>query len=875
MNFEDKEPGSSKSRVSSSKKQQDYVPTEEVLSGAKSSTISNPTVTKNENVGFISDKHSLPHSPTRAPMGWSLSLSLSRAKRALEEEGEAQQKNMKKSCSSEGLKSTSYEQLLLRDLQKLPSVKLPQQVKKATAITHSPVASDLSLEEGEVPPSPPHCRTKQPVPIKTKPALSFINDDEVEELNLKIVALEHQVSSLRKSNETLMRSLSSLSKSKEDKHNKEVTSYKEEGKRVVNLEKINKSLEQKLVNSEKMNKSLEQKLKIANDKISDMVSQEKRLHNEIANYKIKITNQRANLTGLENQLMKLKSADKHSSISALLLPPVETKALKKEEISPRKCSETDHCYWRESAQKLEIEVFNLKSRIKNQTSHLANLNAALDKSRQKAKAREEGLLSEIKVARSFQNLKATRNLVSSDNLQLEVTNELGETKDAKEVWKPRLVSQSTRTCLRNTDSVGAHLFEKKVFKVISDNFRMSRSIMQNFEETAYTLPALRPAFRAAIAAMPPATRTLCMGEVMALLPCPSDLLSSSSAEWYDDPDMKDCVPARMAIFWGYQTARDLVEVSSNSAASAERGLPASVWCSPVTPTTQAEAAEVPSLVRPSQLAKTEAPLQLSVDENANVDARGVPDVAGDVLPPGTAVEANPVKKEPVEQVPGSAPGSAAWCPEREQHTLAPSEEEAPAPLGTSCTAAAASPLKEQEQEVLAEVGELGGGHHVQVQAEAAPFSAACCADGEDRVHSSEQVKADTDADSAGKGGASGHHPFRPPHGAKGLLLVTVTAFLHSMYESTLQIPDVGRHLGPALPVQSHGGHGVFNSIMGPELPQYGCQLPPHLLQRQEAQQLSSEEEIRVQRPNRISCSIKELKKRINVHLKPRNPDSSS
>ncbi|KAE8740495.1 hypothetical protein FOCC_FOCC014000, partial [Frankliniella occidentalis] len=488
MSDGEKELGSRMTRVSSAENLRGTVPTEETLSSPVAPT-------KGECVGLYSDVP-LPHSPTRAPSGWSLSLSLSRAKRALVDEEREESKKKPRTEPEQQVKPKPARRVTLVDLQQLPSTKkVPQHVKPArtrpssTTSTHSSLNSSGSdLEEGEVPPSPPRGS------LPSKVALSFINDDEVEELKLKNEALEQQVAFLRKANQSLAAHVSDskdvLYKEEVKKLNKKVTNSK---KRITasenecaELKAALKSEKKKAADLEHNVKSLETKLERANGKISDLESQRKTLRDEIAAFKVKIANQRANLTGLENQLIKFKSNESK----------VPTKP---ENINPNKCHCVNHCRCRDLMLGLECEVSNLRTRIKNQTFHLANLTAAFDKTKLEA-SRVKTLELELKrtLARGDSvEQKTSSKSISCHGLKTEVSDNQREIKN--EIWKPPVIVLQSPESSSENDSLGTLLFEKKVFKVISDNFIMAKSIMQNFDETAYTLPVLRPAYRATIA----------------------------------------------------------------------------------------------------------------------------------------------------------------------------------------------------------------------------------------------------------------------------------------------------------------------------------------------------------------------------------------
>ncbi|KAJ1528968.1 hypothetical protein ONE63_007336 [Megalurothrips usitatus] len=476
---------------------------------------------------------SIPDSPTRAPAGWSLSLSRMRAQRAEEEQG----------------------------------------LRGAAADGRQKMLSDR--EEGELPDTPP----RKSVPAT--PSAVSMNDD-LQEYRLKVAALENQVCSLRRANGDLARrlaaaeieegaaaenrpkaELAALQKKNEALQKEaDVASAKVCFLRMVNagssetrehvedevfsLRKANADLTRRLAAAEtfsaaaksrhteelaalkKKNDTLQRNVAEAMVKLSRLADSKATAASNVENLKKKVENQRQNLTNLQHTLMKYKGLQAATFLFQTKSEPVrECGTESGRGLSKDVCASCARLH--DQIGILLGENATMKTRISNQTSALALKEAALKRVKNESAAK--ACSSTTAVA--------------------------GQRRDLGSAPRPTATSAPQQQECMPMDESGAYPFEKKVFKVLLDVFPMAGNIMQSFEESSRSLTALRPAFRAAIAAMPPATRMLTTSKLGPMLPQPAALLAGAGP-WTEDPALEGNDAALMAVFWGRRDACQLL-----------------------------------------------------------------------------------------------------------------------------------------------------------------------------------------------------------------------------------------------------------------------------------------------------------------------------
>lgn len=410
-------------------------------------------------------------SPTRAPCGWSLSLSVSRAMRAMEEE-------------------------------RTQSAALVKEEPVSVA-AESVEALSPELEEGEVPASPPRARC-----ITTSRPLHSLQADP-EEIQLKAVVLEQQVKVLRKEKKDLLARLaetekvvkvnSSLLNENEQlkvrlKESKKVEKMNaallEENERLKTRVKAAKKIEKLSAVVLKENEDLQSRLKEADrsDRVEKDYSNQK-WKAEVERLKEKIENQKKNLTGLQSKLMKLVPQSGNSGYR----PADSTYSHARSSVEkscPPCCPKV---------QELEALATRQRSRLRNQANQLTALEAAGLKAR----------------SASF-----SRDTYTPKIPFVSVKTELA----TSHVFKP---PPSAETSTEETD---------RALQVVKKAFPMATLIMAKYDELNLILPNVQPSVKAAIAAMPPATRSLCLSQVKGTEPQVAN--TSSGREELDVPVQK-------------------------------------------------------------------------------------------------------------------------------------------------------------------------------------------------------------------------------------------------------------------------------------------------------------------------------------------------
>ncbi|XP_034250954.1 uncharacterized protein LOC117651134 isoform X2 [Thrips palmi] len=572
-------------------------------------------------------------SPTRAPSGWSLSLSVSRAKRALEEEGRSQAAKAAKTDAAQDPKVKSEpekavevpqphadatappaqhaatqtstivlkketEDRLTRMEQQIASLrKANVQLLKRLAEqeeTHSKFKADICVEPASFTPA----RGVQ------FPVSGFNKEAEV--YRLRTIALEQQITSLRKANVQLLTRLkdcdavqekveenkklkesnyalsqqlgalqteiASLRKANEQfrmrledcdaapgrvedklkESNVVLSQQSEKSKTEVDeldrlkesnftlaqqleksksdLEEINKLKQWNLCLSQEVEKSRTEiaSLKYANmqlhtrlkdqDGLQGKLEDNKRLKelnfvlsqqleksrtetelavqqwcDEASKLKAKVDNQRKNLQGLEAKLLK-----------ANLQPDPAAPAPKGKECSSSECRNKE----------LEALVVRQRTRLRNQSAHLSQLAAAL--ARQKQKSPHPGQFIKQEFIKQEPGCDANTQ-TPSDCIKTEP--------ESTVVLQPQPAADlGPPACTPMNWGGDAHLQEvskpdprdMSILQLVTKAFPMGNCIIGNFKELGLRLPSLWPPVQAAIAAMPPATRTWLLGRVHAL-----------------------------------------------------------------------------------------------------------------------------------------------------------------------------------------------------------------------------------------------------------------------------------------------------------------------------------------------------------------------
>ncbi|XP_034248280.1 histone acetyltransferase KAT6A-like [Thrips palmi] len=328
-------------------------------------------------------------SPTRAPMGWSLLLSVERARRALEEEMQTQAAMASKAAK------TSEAEVALKEVKR---------------------------------------EVQEPSPRRTTGGPAGLNDDQ------EVYRLEQQVASLRKNNTQLLVRL----QEQEEAHLKTNSDLR------LQIE----SLESRLNAAENLNKfQVEENNKLRSSNIH--------------------LSQKLEKSQMENKAAIQKWCDK----VGLLKHKVEKQKKYTSDLVHKLSKSTQAAG---QVQEMEELVVWQRSRLKDQEAELSQLKGAL--------AREKRRSASGNSAYPVESRRAAR----QDGVR-------------------HVETQTPSSCLQPEPECSV------VLQVVSEAYPTAASIMRNYEELSLSLSALRSPVKAAIAAMPPATRSLCLKNMMRAL----------------------------------------------------------------------------------------------------------------------------------------------------------------------------------------------------------------------------------------------------------------------------------------------------------------------------------------------------------------------